>query len=297
MNANHTIGPHLTWSVLTAKRLGLTRDLPHAPPDLMWVANSATLISGRHDAVLVDTFLTRDQSQGLIDWVARSGKNLVAVFITHGHGDHFFGLAPVLERFPQAKALATPAVVREMQSQLASQSIDNFWRKLFPGQIPDKLRTAEPLEGNTFELEGEPLFAVDAGYTDTKASSCLHVPSMDLIVAGDVVYNGIHPFLAETTAQSRLEWIAALDKLEALKPRIVVAGHKVPENDDDPGDIARTRQYLLDFERLNQQTTTAIELYEAMLEWYPDRANPGSLWGSSVAAKKSQPQNAATCPG
>jgi hypothetical protein len=102
----------------------------------------------------------------------------------------------------------------------------------------------------------------------------------------NVVYNGIHPYLVETDTQSRLEWIAALDKLEALKPRAVIAGHKIPENDDDPRNIAETRQYLRDFNRLDEATTTARQLYDAMLKLYPDRANPGSLWSGANAAKK-----------
>ncbi len=81
--------------------------------------------------------------------------------------------------------------------------------------------------------------AVDAGRTDTAHSTCLHVPSIGLIVGGDAIYNGIHPFLGETDRQSRLEWISTLDKLEALKPRAVIAGHKIPENDDDPRIIGR----------------------------------------------------------
>ena len=81
------------------------------------------------------------------------------------------------------------------------------------------------------------------------------------------------PYLGETDTQSRLEWIATLDKLEALKPRAVIAGHKMPENDDDPRIIAETRQYLRDFNRLDAATTTARELYDAMLELYPDRVN------------------------
>jgi hypothetical protein len=102
----------------------------------------------------------------------------------------------------------------------------------------------------------------------------LHVPSIGLIVAGDVVYNGIHPYLVETDTQSRLEWIAALDKLEALKPQAVIAGHKIPENDDDPRNIAETRQYLRDFNRLDEATTTARELYDAMLKLYPEPRQP-----------------------
>ena len=75
-------------------------------------------------------------------------------------------------------------------------------------------------------------------------------------------------------------------KLEALKSKAVVAGHKVPENDDDPHIIAETRQYLRDFDRLNEATANARQLYDAMLELYPDRANPGSLWGAANTAKK-----------
>jgi glyoxylase-like metal-dependent hydrolase (beta-lactamase superfamily II) len=276
----------LHWDVLTVKRPGLTRDLPPGKEELMWVANSSTLIHGERDAVLVDTLLTTEQSKTLSDWVVASGKNLTAIYITHGHGDHFFGLASLLERFPRAKALATPEVVKAMQEHLSPAWIDNFWRRLFPGDIPDRLLVAEPLEGNDLELEGHKLVAINAGRTDTAHSTCLHVPSIGLIVGGDVVYNGIHPFLGETNTQSRLEWISTLDKLQALEPEAVIAGHKVPENDDNPRIIAETRQYLRDFNRLNAATTTARELYDAMLEVYPHRVNPGSLWGAANAAKK-----------
>ncbi|APG13117.1 glyoxylase-like metal-dependent hydrolase (beta-lactamase superfamily II) [Bradyrhizobium elkanii] len=284
MSMIETTGTILDWDVTTVKRAGLSRDLPSGNPDLMWVANSSTLIYGERDAILVDTFLTAGQSKTLLDWVVSRERNLTAIYVTHGHGDHFFGLAPLLDRFPRARAVAVPEVVDEMKTQLSPASLDGFWRKRFPGEIAQRLVAAEPLEGE-LTLEGHQLVVIDMGRTDTARSTALHVPSLDLIVAGDTVYNGIHPYLSETDTQSRLEWIAALDRLEALKPRFVVAGHKKPENDDDPRNIAETRQYLLDFNRLDQATISPRELYEAMLALNPDRANPGSLWSGASAAK------------
>ena len=276
----------LDYRVFAAKRPGLSRDLPPGYESLAWVANSATLIYGRRDAVLVDTLLTIDQNAKLADEIAATGKNLTDIYITHGHGDHFFGINALKERFPKVRAVATASVVDRLAGQLEPEMMDGFWRKLFPGQIADDPGMAESLDGASIELEGQALIPIATGFTDTADSTSLHVPSLGLIAAGDVVYNGIHPYLGESNAQTRLEWIRALDKLDALEPRAVVAGHKVPDHDDDPRHIAETRQYLRDFIRLDETTDTPRALFDAMMELHGDRVNPGSLWGGANAAKR-----------
>ena len=283
---SHHAAARLEYRVFTATRPGLTPDIPAGYESLAWVANSATLIYGTRDAVLVDTFLTLDQSVQLADEVAASGKNLTYVYITHGHGDHFFGLGALKQRFTDVRAVATAAVIDRIADQLEPDMLEGFWRQRFPGQIPDEPDVPESLDGASIELEGHTLIPVDTGYTDTADSTSLHVPSIGLIAAGDVVYNGIHPYLGESSAQTRLQWIDALDKLGTLNARAVVAGHKIPDNDDDPKAIAQTRQYLRDFIRLDEATDTPRQLFDAMIELYPDRANPGSLWGGANAAKR-----------
>jgi len=276
----------IEWDVLITKRQpSAGRDLPPGKEQWMWVPSSATLISGERDAVLVDTFLTVEQSIALVSWVARSGKNLTTIYVTHGHGDHFFGIAAIQERFPKARALARPGVVKVMQKQASPESLADFWNARYPEQIADRLVIAEPLYGNVIDLEGEELVAIELGHTDTDNTTCLHVPSVGLVVAGDAVYNDDHLYLIESNAQTRREWIAALDTIDSLGPRAVIAGHKKPGTDDSPRIIEETRQYIRDFDRLAQTTTTARELYDQMLELYPNRANPGALWGSALAAK------------
>jgi glyoxylase-like metal-dependent hydrolase (beta-lactamase superfamily II) len=229
--------------------------------------------------------MTVKQASALADWIAASGKNLTTIYLTHGHGDHWFGVGTLLERFPNARAVATANTVKLMR-QHASTEFKNIWEAAFPDQIPDRLVIAEELKGNVIDLEGHQLVAVELGHTDTDYTTCLHVPSIGLVVAGDAAYNDVHLYLVESTAQNRKEWISALDKIESLNPSAVVASHKRPENDDDPRIIEETRQYIRDFDRLAESTTTAQELYDKMLELYPKRINPGwALWSSARAVK------------
>jgi len=93
----------------------------------MWSPISSTLTYGKRDAVLVDAFITVEQAEALVDWVAASGKNLTTIYVTRGHGDHFFGIGAVLDRFPNARAVATPDVVKLMRQQASPDVVANFW--------------------------------------------------------------------------------------------------------------------------------------------------------------------------
>jgi glyoxylase-like metal-dependent hydrolase (beta-lactamase superfamily II) len=277
----------LNWDVFVTPGIPIaTSDLPPGTKQAMFQAIASTLVYGKRDAVLVDTFMTVKQADALADWVAASGKNLTTIYITHGHGDHWFGIGALLERFPNARAVATPDVVRVMRQQ-ASPEILKIWKAGFPGQIPDRLVIAEELYGNIIDLEGNDLVALELGHTDTDYTTCLNVPSIGLVIAGDAAYNDVHLYLVESNAKSRREWISALDKIESLNPRAVVASHKRPNNDDNPRIIEETRQYIRDFDRIAEMTTTAQELYDKMLELYPNRVNPGwALWSSARAVKQ-----------
>ena len=212
----------LNWEVFVTPGIPVaSSDVPPGQKQRTYSPISSTFIYGEHDAVLVDTFLTVGQSNDLVNWVAASGKNLTTIYITHGHGDHWFGTGALLSHFPNARAVATPEVVRSMR-QLSSPEFITNWNMQFPDQIPDQLVIADELKGNKIELEGLELVAVEVGHSDTDHTTCLNVPSIGLVVAGDVAYNDVHLYLAESNAQTRHEWISALDKIESLKPLLLL---------------------------------------------------------------------------
>jgi glyoxylase-like metal-dependent hydrolase (beta-lactamase superfamily II) len=230
---------------------------------------TSTLIFGENDAVLVDAMTTVAEAEALGAWIALHNRNLETIYITHAHFDHFYGLSILLDRFPDARAIATPRTVNAMQMFLSPQ-VERLARRMFPGQVATKLVAPEPYERDTFALEGHELRILEEGRTDSVDSTSLHVPSIGLIVAGDVVYNQCRMYVGDTTPESRKNWIADLDRLAELNPRIVVAGHKKPGAPDSPSAIQDTKRYLEDFDRLQKTATSDEDLFDQMTALYPD---------------------------
>src|SRR5436853_7791094 len=217
----------LQWEVFVSAQIPVvTNDFPPGASDMKWSPISSTLISGKRDAVLVDTAITVDQNQKLADWMAASGKNLTTIYATHGHGDHFFGVNTIQKKFPKARFVATREVIAVMQKQASAPVVNTYWKPRFPGQIDSTLVVADALKGGVIELEGEQLVGVPLGHTDTDNTTCLHAPSIGLVVGGDAVYNDVHLHLGESNAETRNDWIPALDKIETLKTVDIIARRK-----------------------------------------------------------------------
>ncbi|WP_353989640.1 MBL fold metallo-hydrolase [Pediococcus argentinicus] len=274
---------NLKYEVLTDKRDSSTRGLPAGTEDLQWVANSATLIYGESDAVLVDTFMTIDANNKLIDWIKDHHVNLKYIYVTHAHSDHFFGAGMLKDAFPEVQIIATQATADGIPYVIMPAMIATVWNQLFPNQIPDHLIGVDQVVTDSFEIEGHQIKILQDKFTDTHDSTSLWIPDLKLIVAGDATYNGVHPFMAETTLPARENWIQVNKDFKALNPEHVVAGHKVPENDDNPVILDETIKYIETFNKLSKQAKTGDELFNAMMNIYGERINPGSLWGVSHA--------------
>jgi glyoxylase-like metal-dependent hydrolase (beta-lactamase superfamily II) len=272
---------HLSYDVFVSEPPPQSGVLPNGEPK-RFSPVASTLIYGSESAVLTDPAFAADQARALGDWVARKGRKLTDIFITHGHGDHWFAAGLLAERFG-ARVVATAGTIAQMHGNLAARP--SLWDKMFPGMIPPSPVTAVTVPANRFTLEGHDLVMVEVGHTDSADTSVLHIPDLGLVVAGDAIYNGVHMYLGASVAVGGFgPWRNAIDKIEALNPRYIIAGHQNKQLGDDADRlIAETRQYLDDASQLLETEKTAVDFFNAKLKRYPNHLGRTVLWiGASI---------------
>jgi glyoxylase-like metal-dependent hydrolase (beta-lactamase superfamily II) len=249
-----------------------------------WSPLSHTLIYGPTEAVIVDPPITITQTAALADWIESHDRRLSYIYITHWHADHWLGTGILAERFPGTVVYASQATIARIAAATPGGVPAALWTSLFPGQIPEPPvpLPAETVPADGFTVDGHRLVAVEAGHSDTDDTTVLHAPSIGLVAAGDVVYNNVHQYLAETPGGGFESWHRALDVVESLRPAHVVAGHKDAARDDAPANITETRSYLDDAARLLDARPTRTEFFSQMTELYPDRVNPYTVWLSAT---------------
>ena len=245
---------------------------------------TATIVTGPTEAVLVDTLYTPDDVERLAQAIEATGKTLTTIYITHAHFDHYFGLGALLERFPGARGVALPSVAEFIRTtHAAGRALAEYW---LPGKTVDSTVLPEALDGDAILLDGHELRAIEVGQGDIAHSTVLHVPSIDAVVAGDVVYNGVHQMLGVSAPDDWPRWIESVDKIAALNPKVVIAGHKRADlaDDDMPAILDGTRDYITAFIEELAGSQNADELIARMTERFPDRINPATLSFSAAAA-------------
>ncbi len=183
------------------------------------------------------------------------------------------GAAAIVERFPGTPVYMTAAGLAEYERTSAE-----FFRRekeRQPALFPDSLVRPRALPSLELVVDGQRVVVIPdlAGDVLTPTNSALWIPSLRTVLASDVAFDGVHPWLGASDSTSRAAWRRSLQRLAALEPRYVVAGHKRDLDAPDTPDVLRFMDgYLAAFDSLRQQTATAEALYDAMRQRYPDLA-------------------------
>ena len=158
----------------------------------------------------------------LIALVQKSGRELETVFITHAHPDHFLGLEFLKAAFPQAKIVASPAVAEAIKSK--GDAMLNYWKPIYKENVATHVIVPEAITSDAIVLEDTPLKLESVDLAESEHQTVIRIPSLNAIVAGDLVYGGVHLWLAEGRPT---QWVAALTKIKetADEQTTIYAGH------------------------------------------------------------------------
>jgi glyoxylase-like metal-dependent hydrolase (beta-lactamase superfamily II) len=242
-----------------------------------FAATTSTLVYGSSEALLIDAQHIRTDVAALGDLIERTGRRLTTIYVTHGHADHWYGAGKLVARFPGARLVATPPVVEYIHQ--AADVEAQQWAAMFGDRVVKPTAVPKALNGLTLELEGHELRIVEVGQGDIRPSTVVHIPAIDTVVAGDVVYNQIHAMLGLSGPRGWERWIQSVDALEKLSPQMIVCGHKKRESSDREVDrmLDETRTYISDFAEGAQSLDSAEELIGLMKSRYPDFGNNWTL--------------------
>jgi glyoxylase-like metal-dependent hydrolase (beta-lactamase superfamily II) len=242
-----------------------------------FAATTSTLVTSSSEAVLIDAQHIRADVAALAEFIGRTGKKLTTIYVTHGHADHWYGAGDLLAAFPDARVVATAPVVEYIHQ--AAETEAQQWAAMFGGRVAKPTAVPETLDGLKIELEGHELRIVEVGQGDIQPSTVVHIPDLDAVVAGDVVYNQIHAMLGLSGPNGWERWIQSLDAIEKLSPQMIVAGHRKPESSDYEAArmLDETRSYISDFADGARRLESAGELVQLMKSKYPDFGNRWTL--------------------
>jgi glyoxylase-like metal-dependent hydrolase (beta-lactamase superfamily II) len=274
--------------ILGAKNAMATTTLlswKHFPAGEHGFFRAPVLISGAHEAALIDGGFTLSDGKVLVEAVKASGKKLTAIYISQSDPDYYFSLAPIKAAFPDANVIAAPATIEAIKSNVEKklatwgpQLKENGPRALAEIVMP------EAFDGRTFALEGQTIEIADAeGLANRRY---VWVPSLNAIFGGVLVFSGVHVWTADTQGtEARAVWVKTLDAMAARKPAVVVPGHMAPTAAVDATAIRYTRDYLVAFEEELAKATDSAALIAAMTKRYPDAGMGVALQIGAKVAK------------
>lgn len=244
---------------------------------------SSELITGQHDAVLIDAQFQRNDAEALVQKIKASGKKLTTVYISHSDPDYYFGLDVIQAAFPEAKIVASEPTVKAIKASMQGKLA--YWGPILKDNAPARLVLPEVLKGDHLTLEGQPL-EIKGLQGSAPQRSYVWIPSLKAVVGGVVVSSGIHVWVADTqTPTSRQDWLATLKGIEALKPVTVIPGHYLGEVPEGTKAVTFTADYLKSFDEHAAKAKDAAALIDVMKKAWPQLAEPSSLELSAKVIK------------
>jgi len=231
--------------------------------DQFWV--NSVIIEGTSEVMLVDAQLTRTSAEKVLQEIKETKKPLSIIYITHEHADHFLGLEVFKEAYPRVRIIANSAVVDRI-NKVYQEKIDK-WKTILGSGATSQVIAIEKFDGNFIKFESSKMEVLKNIQGDTDENTMLWIPGQRILIAGDVLFNNMHVYTAETDSKARAKWLNSLNKIRELRPSVVIPGHsKVGAPLDANTAVDFTENYLLVFEEELKKAKDPDSLINAMKE-------------------------------
>jgi glyoxylase-like metal-dependent hydrolase (beta-lactamase superfamily II) len=257
----------ISWpSAFAAGQQGFSIKVFTSPDDQFW-ANSV-IIEGTHEVILVDAQLTKTGAEKVLQEIRETKKPLSIIYITHEHADHFLGLQVFREAFPGVRIIANSAVTDRI-NKVYQEKVDK-WKKILGSGATSQVVAIEKFDGNFIEFEGSKIELFKDVQGDTDENTMLWIPGQRVLISGDVLFNNMHVYTAETDSKAREKWLNSISKIRELKPSVVIPGHsKVGAPLDATTAVDFTENYLLAFDEELKKAKDPDSFIHTMKERFP----------------------------
>jgi glyoxylase-like metal-dependent hydrolase (beta-lactamase superfamily II) len=232
---------------------------------------NSVIVEGDREVMLVDAQLAKSSAEKVLLKIKETKKPLSIIYLTHEHADHFLGLQAFKEAYPGVRIIATTAVVDRI-NKVYQEKLDK-WQRILGSGASSKAVEISKFDGNEIDFEGSRIQIIRDIQGDTDQNTMLWIPEQRILIAGDVLFDDIHVYTAETDGKARGRWLNTLRKVRDLKPTVVVPGHsKVGASLDASTAVDFTERYLLAFNEELEKSKDAEGLINAMKERFPSAA-------------------------
>jgi len=237
-----------------------------SPDDEFWV--NSVIIEGADEVMLVDAQLTKTNAEKVLQEIKETKKPLSIIYVTHEHADHFLGLEVFREAYPEVRIIADSAVVDRI-NKVYQEKIDK-WQKILGSGATSRVVTISKFDADFIEFEGSRIEVLKKIRGDTDENTMLWIPGQRILITGDVLFNNMHVYTAETDSEARGKWLNTLMQIRELKPAVVIPGHsEVGAPLDATTAVDFTENYLLVFEEELKKAKDPDSLINAMKEKFP----------------------------
>src|SRR6266478_8910219 len=237
-----------------------------SPDDQFWT--NSVMIEGAHEVMLVDAQLTKTGAERVLQEIKETKKPLSIIYITHEHADHFLGLEVLKEAYPRVRIIANSAVVARID-KVYQEKIDK-WKTILGSGATSQVVAIEKFDGNFIKLESSKIEVFKNTQGDTDENTMLWIPGQRILIAGDVLFNNMHVYTAETDSKARKKWLNSLNKIRTLKPLVVIPGHsKAGAPLDASTALDFTENYLLAFDEELKKAKDSDSFINTMKERFP----------------------------